>query len=314
MASLELKDRRARQAIVEQLDTSILVEAGAGSGKTRSLVDRMVALIKEGRCQIENLAAVTFTKKAAAELKGRFQLALEKNFSAETDPQKKQRLGKSLSGLDRCFLGTIHSFCSAVLRERPIEAGLDPEFQELDDLEDTLIRNKIWEDYLLFVQTQQQSKINELRDIDVLAQDLKECYINLSFYPDVKIMRQTAAASELKAVRAELNDYLSWVQQVLPQTVPEKGWDCLQKILLKALRWRRVFDLNDDLTLLRLLGGMNKNGSIVQKRWPDANNAKLAQKRFDELRSKHINPVLKQWYEYRHFRLVDFVMPAVKMY
>lgn len=314
MTNFTLKDQQARRAIVEELDTCILVEAGAGSGKTRSLVDRMVALVKEGKCGIDKLAAVTFTRKAAAELKERFQLALEKAFAAETNPIKKERLAEALSGLDRCFLGTIHSFCAAILRERPIEAELDPEFQELDELEDMLLRDKVWEEYLLYVQTEELSKIDDLRKIDVSPQDLKECYINLSLYPDVQVVCQEIPPPELKLVRAELNDYLNWVQQVLPQKVPPKGWDELQKLLRKALRWRRVFDLNDDLTLLRLLAGLNKNKKVTLNRWPDADNAKQAERWFEELRINHINPVLEKWYEYRHARLVNFVLPAVKLY
>ena len=63
--------------IVQKLDASMLIEAGAGSGKTTSLVDRMLALIGAGNCTVDRMAAVTFTRKAAAELKGRFQIALE---------------------------------------------------------------------------------------------------------------------------------------------------------------------------------------------------------------------------------------------
>jgi ATP-dependent helicase/nuclease subunit A len=63
-----LIDEAARQAIIRELDSCFLVEAGAGSGKTSSLVQRMTALIKEGICQVDTIAAITFTRKAAAEL------------------------------------------------------------------------------------------------------------------------------------------------------------------------------------------------------------------------------------------------------
>jgi len=70
----EPDDIAYRQEIIQNLDVSMLVEAGAGSGKTTSLVDRMLALIASGTCTIDKMAAVTFTRKAAAELKGRFKL------------------------------------------------------------------------------------------------------------------------------------------------------------------------------------------------------------------------------------------------
>ncbi len=79
------KDQKYRDMIVRKLDASMLIEAGAGSGKTTSLVDRMLALIGEGKCTVDRMAAVTFTRKAAAELKGRFQIALEDIVKQEKD-------------------------------------------------------------------------------------------------------------------------------------------------------------------------------------------------------------------------------------
>jgi len=66
----KVKDEAARQAIESNLDVSVLVEAGAGSGKTTSLVRRMLALLAKGRCTVDRMVAVTFTRKAASELKG----------------------------------------------------------------------------------------------------------------------------------------------------------------------------------------------------------------------------------------------------
>src|SRR6059058_6050891 len=70
-------DRESRRIIREDLQANLLVEAGAGSGKTQMLAERMAAGIASGAYQIEHLAAVTFTRKAASELRGRFHLALE---------------------------------------------------------------------------------------------------------------------------------------------------------------------------------------------------------------------------------------------
>src|SRR5580765_133704 len=70
-------DRESRRLIREELLTNILVEAGAGSGKTQMLAERMAAGVAAGVYQVEHMAAVTFTRKAASELRGRFHLALE---------------------------------------------------------------------------------------------------------------------------------------------------------------------------------------------------------------------------------------------
>src|SRR5262245_16436013 len=70
-------DHDQRKLIVNELDRNILVEAAAGTGKTTSLVARMIRLLQEGKCTIDKLVAVTYTRKAAAELRGRFQIELE---------------------------------------------------------------------------------------------------------------------------------------------------------------------------------------------------------------------------------------------
>src|SRR5690606_15351647 len=126
----------ARARIASDLDTNLLVEAGAGSGKTTELVNRMVALIASGTAEIQEIAAVTFTRKAAAELRERFQARLEKRVREDAAPAapddlQLERLRAALHDVDRAFVGTIHSFCGRLLRERPLEIGLDPAFEEL---------------------------------------------------------------------------------------------------------------------------------------------------------------------------------------
>lgn len=314
MNDIVLKDADDRKAIVTDLDTSLMVEAGAGSGKTRSLVERMVALLSEGKCTVNTLAAVTFTKKAAAELKERFHLALEKELAIETGDIKRERLNQALVDLDQCFLGTIHSFCAALLRERPVEAALDPDFKELDQFEDTRLLDEVWEEYILKVQTQEDGKLDELFKVDVEPRELKDFYIKLTIYPEVKIIKEDVSAPNLKTVRAQLNNFLDWAEKNLPSQVPPQGWDGLQKILRQALHYRKTFNINDDIILLRLINLFDKKAKVTRKRWHTPGDAKLAQQHFDKLKENYINPALQNWREYRHKILVDFVLPAVKMY
>ena len=132
-------DQPARDRILRDLDTTLLVEAAAGTGKTTSLVGRMVELIATGRCEVGRLAAVTFTRKAAAELRGRFTAALEQQARAASG-ERAARLGAALAHSAGCFIGTIHSFCARLLRERPVEAGVDVAFREIDEDEDARLR------------------------------------------------------------------------------------------------------------------------------------------------------------------------------
>ncbi|HYZ84058.1 MAG TPA: UvrD-helicase domain-containing protein, partial [Bryobacteraceae bacterium] len=101
---------------------SAIVEASAGTGKTRALVNRIADAV-EGGASLHEIAAVTFTHAAAGEMKLRLRSELEDRRL----PQAQQ--------LEQAFVGTIHSFCAQMLRQRPVEACVDPMFSELSQLE-----------------------------------------------------------------------------------------------------------------------------------------------------------------------------------
>jgi len=112
------------------LERSWVVEASAGTGKTTALVDRMVEVIAAGT-PVETIVAVTFTHAAAGNMKLRVRHELERRRAAETDEVVRLRLADAARSLDRAFIGTIHAFCAQLLRRRPVEARVDPVFQEL---------------------------------------------------------------------------------------------------------------------------------------------------------------------------------------
>lgn len=125
-------DAAARTRIREDLSTSLLVEAAAGTGKTTELVKRVVAVIKAGT-KVERIAAVTFTDAAAGELRLRLRAELDRARTEETDPTAQGHLLLALTRLEAASIGTIHSFCTDLLRERPVEAELDPSFSAVDE-------------------------------------------------------------------------------------------------------------------------------------------------------------------------------------
>ena len=136
LTSLE-KDSVSRDRIVSEIERNFFVEAGAGSGKTSMLVRRMVAMVEAGK-DISKISAITFTKAAAGEFYERFQkLLIERsNPNAEwkdlglpgqlPEPTEttRDRCAKALRDIDLCFMGTIDSFCLAVLSEHPYEARI----------------------------------------------------------------------------------------------------------------------------------------------------------------------------------------------
>jgi ATP-dependent helicase/nuclease subunit A len=132
-----LSDDAARRHITSALDETIVVEAAAGTGKTTALVERIVRVIAAGRAAVGEIVAVTFTEKAAGELKLRIRERLERARAEEPDPDVVARLDRAVQHLEEAHVSTIHGFCADLLRERPVEARVDPAFQVLTEAQAT---------------------------------------------------------------------------------------------------------------------------------------------------------------------------------
>ncbi len=134
-------DHKEREAAATDLDTTFFVEAAAGTGKTTALVARIVAAVESGRARLGEIVAITFTEKAAGELKVRLREKLEEVLTG--DKRK-----EALADLERAHITTIHSFCAWILRERPIEAVIDPLFAVADELQRRLLFEEAWDEWL----------------------------------------------------------------------------------------------------------------------------------------------------------------------
>src|SRR5207248_5523146 len=124
-------DQSARERIRTSLAESLIVEASAGTGKTSELVRRIVRVLATGLTTIDKVVAVTFTNKAAGELKLRLRKELDEARAHAPDPQEVLHIEAALEHLEEAAIGTIHAFCAQILHERPVEAVVDPAFQEL---------------------------------------------------------------------------------------------------------------------------------------------------------------------------------------
>ena len=137
-------DAAARRVIREALSQTLFVEAGAGTGKTSALVDRFVALVRGGT-EIDRIAAVTFTEKAAAELRERVRGALEE---AQGEAAASPQIAAALESLDRAQISTIHSFAQTLLRAFSAQAGVDPDFEVQDPVSTERRMQERWRLYL----------------------------------------------------------------------------------------------------------------------------------------------------------------------
>ena len=146
MTEPELVDAAARERIESSLDESLLVEAAAGTGKTKVLVTRIVNVLATGAASVDQILAVTFTEKAANELKLRLREELERERHApgcgaapaggavaDGGAGVRENVEHAIAHLEEAQVSTIHGFCADLLRERPVEARVDPSFEVLGE-------------------------------------------------------------------------------------------------------------------------------------------------------------------------------------
>ena len=268
-------DEDQRQSVRTELRTSFLVEAGAGSGKTTLLVDRMVALVESGEAEVARIAAVTFTRKAAAELRERFQVALERRYrEARHDPaegERAARLRGAIDGIDRAFLGTIHAFCARLLRERPIEAGLDPEFQEAQEAETQLLQERFWTSFVERIISDSDPLVEELARAGLRVDQLRKAFDQMVENLDVEYPAGPVAApgpEEARGVRRVLEKLLDRALALIPDDEPERGWDATQQ-MVRSLRYTRRFRGWDELAaLFDAAEKMSSGKGFTLNRWP----------------------------------------------
>ena len=159
-SQIELADASDRQVATASFDRNLVVTAGAGTGKTTLLVDRLVHLLLRNPqpLKITEIVALTFTNKAADEMKLRLRQRLQAFLDVQLDREAANdaeaktksdaealialyqlskdeldnRIHDALRNMERSDIGTIHSFAANLLRLYPLEAGVDPQFREDD--------------------------------------------------------------------------------------------------------------------------------------------------------------------------------------
>ena len=261
-------DQAARDLIRERLDVNLLVEAGAGSGKTECLAQRMATGVLEGRYQVQQMAAVTFTRKAAAELRARFQLTLENALAGERDPARRERALHALRHLERLFAGTIHAFCAHLLRERPVEAGVAPGFGELDEVAEMDQRRWAWRDYLDRQRGEGSAALRELLDAGVRPVDLDRAFDTVCNYPEVEFPAGDAPRPDPTPARGALERFWAALAALLPDGGPRDTTCSVQKRMREFTRRLRVASLDEPRVIAELVAEWESEPRIVQKWWP----------------------------------------------
>ncbi len=126
-----------QQLAAVEASGEVFVSAGAGTGKTAVLVERVVRAVCDRGMDVDSILVITYTRRAAAELRTRIRTAFAE--------RGRHDLARALDG---AWISTIHGFCSRLLRSHPLEAGLDPRFRELDEAQAAVLRSEAFRDAL----------------------------------------------------------------------------------------------------------------------------------------------------------------------
>jgi ATP-dependent helicase/nuclease subunit A len=322
---LPLRDQPARDRIATDLKANLLVEAGAGSGKTTALVGRMVALVSTGTATVEEISAVTFTRKAAAELRERFQMKLEERLltlrralaeggvEALEDPVDDpelvlERLQRALDGIDRAFIGTIHSFCGRLLRERPLDVGLDPAFEELPVEERAALRRGFWDAYLERLARESDPLLEDLSRAGLRPVTLYGLFDTLVENPDVVFPAEDyepPRMSDVGAIRGELEGLVDRAWELMDEHPPARGWDSLQKKLRGLHFEREITEWQEPTDLFQAVAVLCKTGAphkTTLNRWRDAEMARslVADVNAFGLGDTPAQRLVDRWYAHRY--------------
>ena len=261
-AAVALVDEGVRRLITtDGLDALLFVEAGAGTGKTKQLVDRVVSLVLTRDVPMREIAAITFTEAAASELRSRVREALERvvhSADASADASTgasaptaadRARADAALADLDSAAIGTVHAFAQRILSEHPVEAGLPPSVEVLDEVESLLEFGRRWQEEVdrMFATPELAPIITVARLLDVRVD-----------HPKLVSLRDVAS------VFADNWDRLDSLVD-LPVVIPQfDRLDAMEQVRGLESVLARCAEIPDDKLAQRLLAGASEMGSVLR--------------------------------------------------
>ena len=319
-------DRESRLRIHQELLENILVEAGAGSGKTQMLAERMAAGVAAGVYQVEHMAAVTFTRKAASELRGRFHLALEREMAMACavtpggpppDLERIARLRSALSNLERFFAGTIHSFCARLLRERPVESGVSPGFTELDEVQDLELRQRAWREFITNTRAAGDPDMMALLAADIRPQDLDSAFATVCDNEDVEFPAGAGVCPDPKPAWKALEKFWKELQKHLPSTIDPDNTCKIQQAASTFRGQLRVsrHRIERPAVVASLLVTWERDSKIIQKWWADSPAerkllAAVVETLHRDFLTSFVEPYLAHWRQYVYRLAIDLLTRA----
>ena len=326
-----------------RLDTNMIVSAGAGSGKTSLLIERLVVLIRSG-VAVDEVVAITFTRKAAGELQERFfsrLLAVRTELAqrvAQDDREAEwktelDRVEIALKKSEEAFVGTIHSFCSRILRLFPTAAGLPADFQQIEEADELILRKRFWQEAMAEANKRNDAHLGVLRDMEIPDSALFQLFSTCVDLEGVTQSPSGTGKPDVESAFDLLVEALKALQPLLPQLVNPDPF------LLAIERCMLVIDGRSDWTdalriqvMEQLVSTIKDKGEgpfdIKVRSWGkkaephgalayalrDGNDETVDGNAFIDLIRNEIQPVLAQCQHWLHDHALQCVLPIVAGY
>lgn len=197
----------------ETYQKNYLIEAGAGAGKTFTMVHRIAHQLTTGLCSPENMAVITFTNKATEEMRKRLDDILIKQRDNTSDPDEKLRLDDLIRAVGRMQISTIHSFCKTMLESMPFESGLGMELTYLED------EHSFCKEFFVKRYREDPSLFAGIEIFNVNCRYLDQSFAELCDITDGSIVFIDESSPEMQAQTKSLITLMTALHQTLSQKI-----------------------------------------------------------------------------------------------
>jgi ATP-dependent helicase/nuclease subunit A len=283
---------------------SVLLSSGAGCGKTHVLTERYLALLREG-AEVGQIVAITFTERAARQMRGRIRAAVVKDLRAAGAVAEGERWSRHLRNLETAPISTIHSFCGTLLRQYAVEAALDPAFDVLEDVLSVNLTAEALTACLQKLLTAPTTSGDDLRELVLLfgwratndaVAHLMDCHDGPAWRRWLEQPAEELAAGWEHLARTELQPrYLEYfvaarpkIARVVPLLLrhPPLPGPMTEKVALLLEELPRLPQSGDLSDLVPRLHEAAKVGRQGAKAWPDPTVYEEIKRAFEEFRAE----------------------------
>jgi len=327
--------------------SNIVVSAGAGSGKTTVLIERMVALIRSG-VEAQSIVAITFTKKAAGELQERFfkglldaEATLIELISAVSGENHQdwaselQHVRTALIHSEDAYIGTIHAFCLRLLKQRSLQAGLPPDFSQVDEAQELKMRRSFWHSRLAAARNENDADLAQLSRAQVSVSGTFNMFGTLCQHNSVDFVESGVERPDLQAL---FDSFDASMERLLPNLPisdnPDEFLLAFHRsiLMLEEARGGDVFQKAHAISLALSAFKPDRAFAIVMTRWGSNGSepkkfSKLLKEGGDDLGcaepdtrslldffAEDVYPTMQKWNFWLHDVALRFAKQSVESY